>query len=328
MNGQNTSRNKGLRAPRARFHDYRAPGYYFITMTAYNDTMPLSEIRYPGDEYMHKGSMILPDHTPLGNRVRERLERITDYCPLLKIRRFVIMPDHIHFVLNVTKRMEDPIGTHLARFSKECSAAYTDLAGLPTFTTLFSPFDDEIIFNFQQLERSIKYTEDNPRRHLLRRMYPDLFRRYMHVVIGGHEYAAFGNIFLLRNPYLLPVRIHRWWSREEFDSYIAQCRKEIDNGAVVISPAIHKVEKEIFRTAINSGRSVIQLRDLGFNNRFKPQGELFDLCAAGRLLMLSPWPDNLRRRSTAGSTEFHQMNDFAAQIASISSSERLSFNFR
>ena len=80
--------------------------------------------------------------------------------------------------------------------------------------------------------------------------------------------------------------------------------------------------------AIDSGSSVILLRDLSFDKRFKPQGELFDLCAAGRLLMLSPWPDNLSRRSNAGFTEFHQMNDFAAQIASISPSERLAFNFR
>ena len=328
MDRHNTSRNKGRKAPRARFHDYRAPGYYFITLTTYEDTMPLSEIRYPGEDYMRKDTMILPYHTPLGNRVREALERITTSCHLMRILRFVIMPDHIHFVLNVTKRLENPIGTHLARFSKECSAAFTNLAGLPTFTTLFTPFDDEIIFNFRQLDRAIKYTEDNPRRYLLRRMYPDLFRRYLQVVIGDHEYAAFGNIFLLRNPYLLPVRIHRRWSHEEFDSYIAQCRKEIDNGATVISPAIHKVEKEIFRMAIDSGSSVILLRDLSFDKRFKPQGELFDLCAEGRLLMLSPWPDNLSRRSNAGFTEFHQMNDFAAQIASISPSERLAFNFR
>ncbi|MDE6693894.1 MAG: hypothetical protein K2K05_10965, partial [Muribaculaceae bacterium] len=133
---------------------------------------------------------------------------------------------------------------------------------------------------------------------------------------------------LLRNPYLLPVRIHRRWSHEVFDSYIAQCRKEINNEAIVISPAIHKVEKEIFRMAIDSGSSVILLRDLSFDKRFKPQGELFDLCAEGHLLMLSPWPDNLSRRSNAGFTEFHQMNDFAAQIASISPSERLAFNFR
>lgn len=328
MDGENTSRNKGLKAPRARFHDYRSAGYYFITLTAHEDTVPLSEVRYPGDEYMRKGTMIIPDHTPLGNRVREELDRITHHCPLLRILRFVIMPDHIHFVLNVTDRLEKPLGTHLARFSKECSGAYTFLADLSTFTTLFKPFDDEIIFNFRQLDRAIKYTEDNPRRYLLRRMYPDLFRRYLHVVIGGHEYAAFGNIFLLRDPFLLPIRIHRRWSREEFDSYITYCREEIDNGAVVISPAIHKVEKEIFRMAIDSGGSVILLRDLGFNNRFKPQGELFDLCAAGRLLMLSPWPDNLRRRSTAGYAEFHQMNDFAAQIASIPPSERIAFNFR
>ena len=134
-------------------------------------------------------------------------------------------------------------------------------------------------------------------------------------------------MFLLKKPYLLPIRIHRRWSKEEFDRYIAYCGAEIIKGAIPISPAIHKTEKDIIRKAIDGGSCVIILRDLGFNERFKPSGEYFDLCGAGRLLMLCPWPDNLRRRSDAGYDKFHQMNDFATAIASLPASARLSLRF-
>ena len=320
----NLSRNKNLKAPRAYFHDYCAPGYYFITINTHPGSPRLSFIHYPGEELMHSSSMILPVHTSLGDCVKEELLAITAKDPRLLIIIYVIMPDHIHFVLHVTSTLEKPIGKYIAPFTMSCSWAYKNLFNLPQFTTLFQPFDDSIIFNYEQLHRAIKYTADNPRRYLIRRQYPDLFQRHLNVVIGGHEYAAYGNMFLLKKPYLLPIRIHRSWNKEEFSRYVACCGEEIAKGAILISPAIHKVEKEILRKAIDGGSSVILLRDLSFGERFKPSGEYFDLCGAGRLLMLCPWPDNLRRRSDAGSDEFHQMNDFAASIASLPASERLS----
>lgn len=321
----NPSRNKKRQAPRADFHDYKAPGYYHITITAYPDSPRLSDIPKPSNEMLRSRAMIVPKNSDLGESVKDELLAISSKNPKLRIKRYVIMPDHIHFVLQVTDYLEKPVGTYIAPFTKYCSQSHTKLFNLSKFTTLFKPFDDEIIFNHEQLDRAIKYIEDNPRRYLLRRQYPDLFKRHLHLFIDDHEYAAYGNIFLLNGIYLLPVRVHRYWSQAEFDQYMAKCLDEIAAGAIPISPAIHKAEKKIIRKAIDGGSSVILLRDLGFNERFKPQGELFELCAAGRLLLLSPWPDNLERRSTAGSTEFHKMNDYAADIARLPASARLYF---
>ena len=319
----NPSRNKKRQSPRADFHDYKAPGYYLITITAYPDTPRLSNINLQCDAILRKGDMIIPDNTELGDCVKDELFAMPRKNPKLQIKRYVIMPDHIHFVLQVVSELDKHVGRYIAPFTKACSQAHTRLANLSDFETLFKPFDDQIIFNKEQLDRAIKYIEDNPRRYLIRRKYPDLFQRHLNLVIGGHEYAAYGNMFLLKQPYLLPIRIHRSWSQEEFDGYAAYCREEIAKGAIPVSPAIHKAEKEILREAIDNGSSVILFRDLGFNERFKPSGKYFDLCGAGRLLMLCPWPDNLRRRSDAGYDKFHQMNDFAAIIASLPASDRL-----
>lgn len=326
MEGQNNSRNKKLKAPRARFHDYCSPGFYLITITAYEGTPPLSRINSPTPESLRKNDMLIPENTPLGDCVKKELLAIPLKDPRLEIMRYVIMPDHVHFVLKVVSQLEKIIGKYIAPFAVACSKAYTHLAALPSFKTLFKPFDDRIIFDYPQLDRTIKYIEDNPRRYLIKRRYPDLFKRHLHLRVAGHEFAAYGNLFLLKEIYLLPIRIHRYWSKEEFDGYTSECLEEISKGAIPISPAIHKVEKAIIRNAIDSGCNVILLRDLGFDKRFKPQGELFDLCAAGRLLLLAPWPDNIRRQSTAGYSEFHKMNDLAAAIANLPPDCRFSFN--
>lgn len=323
----NLSRNKKLKAPRASFHDYAAPGYYHITITAHPGTPRLSAINMPAEAMLRRGEIIIPHNTPLGECVKKELLAISVNNPKLRIRRYVIMPDHIHFILQVVSRLEKNIGKYIAPFTKACSQHYTRLAALPVFTTLFQPFDDQILFDFKCLDRAFKYIMDNPRRYLIRRRYPDLFKRHLHIVIDEHEYAGYGNLFLLKSIHLLAVRVHRYWSQTEFNEYTEKCLDLVASGAVPITPAIHKAEKEIIRKAIDCGSNVILLQDLGFNDRFKPQGELFDLCASGRLLLLSPWPDNVQRRSTAGSTEFHKMNDHAAAIAALPASARLSLRF-
>ncbi len=320
----NSRRNRSQKAWRAKFHDYTSAGLYHITITAYPGTPRLSEIHMPPKDYLQKNEMIIPANTELGEYVKEELLAMARKEPRLMIRRYVIMPDHIHFILQVLSKLEKPIGKYIAPFTAACSKTYNSLYNLPSFKTLFQPFDDEIIFTPVQLDRTMKYIQDNPRRHLLRRKHPDLFKRHLDLTLEDHVYSAYGNIFLLRERVLLPVRIHRYWSESEFDQYAAKCHQAIDAGAIPITPAIHKAEKAIVKYAFDTGASVILLRDLGFNERFKPEGEYFDLCAAGRLLLLAPWPENLDRSSGSGYTEFHKMNDLALTIASLPSSARLS----
>lgn len=311
---------------RAFFHDYKKPGYYLITATAYPNSPALSVLPDIPLDNLKKGEMIIPQNTLLGDSIKDEILAIPSYHPKLEIVRFVIMPDHIHFVVRVRAELKKPLGNELAGFFGSCSAHSCRISKKISLVTLFQPFHDRIIFDYQQLDRAIKYIEDNPRRLIVKRQFPDLFKRYLHLEIAGHEYAAFGNIFLLRSIYLLPVRIHRRWTEAEFKAYKDYCIREMEKGAVPISPAIRKNEKDILNLALDKGGSVIMLTDQGFEDRFKPKGQRFDLCAEGRLLLLAPWPDNTGRKSTAGYNEFHEMNDFAIAIASMSASTRVSLH--
>lgn len=59
-------------------------------------------------------------------------------------------------------------------------------------------YDDTICMSHGQREAMINYVNDNPRRAIIRKLHPDFMARRLHVMINGHDYAAFGNLFLLR----------------------------------------------------------------------------------------------------------------------------------
>ncbi len=314
------------RGQRAYFHDYCAPGYYLITATVEEGAYSLRLLSKMPDisvEKLKTRDMIIPVLTDLGMLIQKEIECIPKYHPKLEVKRYVIMPDHIHMVIFVRDRLERKLGSELAGFFGACTRRFrVFLKSEDSAIKLFQPFHDRIIFNFNQLRRSIRYVEDNPRRYIVKKLYPLLFKRYLHVKIADREYGMMGNIFLLKEINLLPVRIHRRWSEEEFDEYEGNCMQEIEEGAVVISPAIHKREKDILNLAIKAGGKVIKLIDGELKERFKPSGKLFNLCAEGCLLLLSPWQEEGGKKHS-GYKEFHNMNDLAKTISEMPADTRL-----
>lgn len=59
------------------------------------------------------------------------------------------------------------------------------------------------------LENIKRYMAENPLRACIRRECPQLMERQLHLWIGGREYAAFGNLFLLKYPIKEQVFFHR-----------------------------------------------------------------------------------------------------------------------
>lgn len=78
-------------------------------------------------------------------------------------------------------------------------------------------YDDTICFpaevdrteHERHLTAMLHYVDDNPRRAIIRRARPDFMRRCLHVIIDGRDYAAFGNLFLLRWARKTQVMCHR-----------------------------------------------------------------------------------------------------------------------
>lgn len=75
--------------------------------------------------------------------------------------------------------------------------------------TICFPADVNISEHERHLAAMLHYVADNPRRAIIRRLRPDFMQRCLHVIIDGRDYAAFGNLFLLRWARKAQVFCHR-----------------------------------------------------------------------------------------------------------------------
>ena len=99
---------------------------------------------------------------------------------------------------------------------------------------------------------------------------------------------AFGNRALLTEHRCLPVVCHRK-DAARFSEQKQRCLEDAAHGAVLVGTRIAPKEREIMDEAVNHGFPVITLHDNGCADRYHPSADRLDLCAADRLLIVSPW---------------------------------------
>lgn len=265
--------------------------------------------------------------SPQGKAVLAEWRTIGAHHPEIRPLFVQLMPDHVHFIVRVERRLERPLGQLLAGFKTGSSKAAT---GRPGFWA--DGFQDTILFHEGQLDAMFAYLRDNPRRLAVKRLAPELFRirrdlalpcqaqdRVPGTAVPGFTayFEAIGNTFLLNAPQLLQVQC----SRRDFayrrvpkpgfkiardaagapvcamatPAFEERCTALLAagrHGAVLVSPCVSDGEREIARRAFEAGASVIALRNMGFSPLYKPGGKLFDQTANGKLLLLAPaaWP--------------------------------------
>lgn len=131
-------------------------------------------------------------------------------------------------------------------------------------------------------------------------------------------WTAVGNPFLLDEQLLLSVRISRTASPQTLESVLERLRGKAERGAVLIGAFISSGEKAAKTAALESGGCIVQVIPEGMGRYFKPSGRDFDLCAAGRLLVLSPFapePGGQVERSHYGKARFEALNLASEAIA-------------
>lgn len=108
---------------------------------------------------------------------------------------------------------------------------------------------------------------------------------------------SYGDRALLQRR-LLPVICHRR-DKARFAEQKRRCLAAAREGAVLVSARIAKGEQEIMDEAVHDGFSVVIIHDNGFPDRYHPSAERLDRCAAGRLLLVSPWRYRYRGKGEA-----------------------------
>ena len=122
---------------------------------------------------------------------------------------------------------------------------------------------------------------------------------------------TYGNRQLLDSR-LLPVVCHRK-DKALFDHQRQRCLDEAAHGAVLVSPRIAPDEQEIMNEMVNHGFPVIIIADNGFPERYHPSAERLDQCAAGRLLLVTPWQYHYRGKNEQVTIPFCKAMNCVAQ---------------
>ena len=195
---------------RSHSHDYSHSGLYHITISAAKDLhQPLGHMAGRLDKPDGDSEAPHVELSPLGRMVEHELtESIQRYYPMLKVLDYIVMPEHIHFLLvayrDVVSRNGKPthLGQVIAGFKYGCNKRYWAMTGRglpageagdnqaaeppgtgrvpsgwaakPGATKLEAPplFDggycDVMPVDEAQLETQRAYIRNNPRNRLLR----------------------------------------------------------------------------------------------------------------------------------------------------------------
>ena len=296
---------------------WRGVGIYHITLTVPSREPLLGRLIPDGDPAQAR-----IERTPLGNAVVDELYVMGRHYPAVRILRFCLMPDHLHAIIHVTQSMGTSIRSVIRGYwqgvkklgraytlsaAAELNSAKTDkeaaraLPGTTADGHWASPVFTERPFirplsRRGQLDAMMQYVLMNPQRLATRRLSPGLFRVQKGIVIGSRSYDGVGNVLLLSAVRFAPVHVRRTMVEdaahgevEALRSYKNGCVIQARQGTVMVSPFISSDEKEVMQVLLREGRPFILLADNGFRDYYKPSAALFDACAAGRLLILSPW---------------------------------------
>lgn len=95
------------------------------------------------------------------------------------------------------------------RFSRsEKKVPSTASTGRPSLWA--AGYTDTIILGTKHMATEEAYLDDNIYRLRMKQEHRDLLRTVLHICINGHDFAALGNINLLRRPQKLQVQFHHW----------------------------------------------------------------------------------------------------------------------
>ena len=317
-------------------HDYTRRGIYLPTMAVEGRRPLFGRVYGSSDDARIELS-------ELGCAVRDEWFNIPNYHPEVKPLDLQMMPDHLHGILFVQEQMEKPLGMLLRGFKQSCNRHYRELVlgisppvpsvALTTQQTrrlkqdrrnedrshgmLFARgYNDKLLLREGQLETWIHYLNDNPRRLLMKREHPDLFRVQRNVEAAGMTFSAIGNRFLLDRPIRLQVQCSRRLSEAEIQEQVEHFLTAARQGAVLVSPAISPGEKAVMRAAFNEDLPLIYLQENGFTDLAKPDGKRMEACARGQLLILAPW-EHHNEQLTISRSQCLKLNDIARLLTTV-----------
>ncbi len=258
--------------------------------------------------------------TEVGRLVQEELDGIHTFYEQVKIGHYQIMPDHLHVVVHVVRSL--PAGVTLQRvirgfkigLDRKCRALFNE----SSYQVFEKGMYDSLVFDDVHLAREVAYVRDNVRRYRMRKAHAKLFEEPQPVMTlaDGVKLWGIGNIFLIEHPRRLRVQFSRSMTEEQWQSWQADLTWHLEQGTVFVSPFISPYEKRALDEVVARSGRAIRLTHTFFGERYKPMGQLFDLCCEGRLLEISV-AGEFERYAQLDRVACLRMNEVAGIIATI-----------
>jgi len=296
-------------------HDYTRVGFYMITILA-ADRRPLFGVCR--DNRVHL--------SPAGEIIRRRWREIPSHCAAIEASTLVVMPDHLHGIVYVKEQLPKPVGDTIRGFKSGATSELRKVLDNPVLEVWEEGYHDRVIMSSDTLRAERRYIHDNPRRYCVRKAHPDLFVRVNRMdnprLPQGENWSGFGNLFLLEKPALMPVQVSRRVTPEALSALKEEALDRVASGTVMVSPFISPGEKQIAGLVMEQEYgSLVLLKTDGFPPLYKPSGAYFDLCAKGRLLVLSAFTYTGRKQALTRE-QCQQMNGWTREICGKNAATR------
>lgn len=187
----------------------------------------------------------------------------------------------------------------------------------------------ELSFDSRQLKAIRRYIRLNPARALWKLRHPDRFLRLPNarhpVLPADRTWQAMGDLTLLSSPFLFHVRLSLRQTPAEHEPGIAAALARAGQGMIPVCGFISPGETELLRRLKASPNArFVKMLPCALPPRYDPSAEDSRELAAGRLLLLSGFPDtpplapHLMRRDPAAAHRFRAnclaMNDLAEKL--------------
>lgn len=291
---------------------HREKGWDYRGRAIYHFTLPV-EGRYPlfGTLEGESAETAFVRLNAFGRHVRQMLSGLPQFYEgrgySLKVLARMVMPDHVHLVIQVLEPLPQSIGAVVRGFKSGCTKVYKEeyycsgenaagvhesasggnggrdagAGALVHFARIFAGrgsvwqadkayYHERILHAPGQLRRMIDYVKDNPRRLWLKSHNPDLFKLHRRTVAVGLSFTSLGNHFLLSWPDGQTVEMSRSATNAQIQQRLRSALAAAHDGAVTFTAAISKGEQLIARILREQGYPLVVLLNDGFPKEGSP----------------------------------------------------------
>ena len=228
-----------------------------------------------------------------GEIVRQELLAAALHFPAIQLKKWVVMPDHVHFRIYLAPGTEEPtrlIGAFVGRF-KQLSQWRISQSGGPQ-RIWEKGYHDHLCLSREMIDAIDRYIENNPLKWRL--MHGD--RSLMPIrepldkpwLPADSFWRGVGEIETVDDSRFVALRVSRKVAPQCLDEVAETCLKGARKGYVYVSTFFSPGEHAVYRAVANyCGAPMVCLRHEAIAWSYRPRGDEPGLFAAKRLLVVA-----------------------------------------